>query len=93
MKWKPQVGDEIEMESMTILHIKNTIQMLKRRGYVGTEEYENTIFSSFPFFNGDMAQYYTEQEWNNYSNNQKHCKEIDELERILYKKQLRGLSK
>lgn len=57
--WTQKDGKKIRIKDMTNLHLTNTISFLLR--YAGNEK--NYSLCNFPSFNGEMAQYYAEQEW------------------------------
>ena len=84
MKWNTKDGREIEITKMSTSHIKNTLMMLKRNGYVSTKEYFDNI-SLLPNFQGEMAQFEAEREWDYYLEHTKPTKYIklfkDELNR------------
>jgi hypothetical protein len=54
--WKTREGKKIPIRDMTDAHLKNAVQMLERR-------FAEWIPPPPPNFNGEMAQYYAEQEW------------------------------
>lgn len=58
--WTQRDGTKIAIRDMTDAHIKNAIAMLERM----TEDRRDTCLSSYPCFQGEMAQYYAEQDWN-----------------------------
>lgn len=39
MKWTTNAGAEIDMRAMTDSHIVNTMNMLERKGFTGTEHF------------------------------------------------------
>ena len=57
--WKQKDGKKIRIKDMTNSHLMNTIRFLLK--YASEEK--NYSLCSFPSFNGEMAQYYAEQEW------------------------------
>jgi hypothetical protein len=61
MKWTKQDGTQVEISEMSTEHLKNTLAMLKRKGYVSPEEWEAHLAAAFSF-SGEMSSYYAEQE-------------------------------
>ena len=59
-KWKQKDGIKIKIKDMSIFHLKNSIAMMKRNGYVSTDTLNFYLTCEGP--NGDMAQMAFEQE-------------------------------
>lgn len=57
--WKQRDGKKIRIKDMTNSHLMNVIGLLLR--YSSQEK--SYSLCNFPSFNGEMAQYYAEQEW------------------------------
>lgn len=57
--WKTKNGEKIRICDMSDSHLNNTIAMLERKA----EDLHNITLESYPNFQGEMAQYYAEQEW------------------------------
>lgn len=55
--WTNKEGQEIPIENMDDTYLLNTIHFLTRR-------HKEECDISFPVFNGEMAQYYAQQEYN-----------------------------
>lgn len=83
--WKTKEGKEIKICDMETSHIENSINMMKRKGFVNREEYLE-IVSSYPVMNGDMAQYCAEQEYENWLASHMPSKILGELEKELEKR-------
>ncbi len=60
MHWTTKDGRKIDIKDMSDDHLKNSIAMLRRNGFVGADEYEVALGSAFSM-GGEMAQYYAEQ--------------------------------
>lgn len=58
-KWTTKDGQRIRIKDMEDSHLLNTIRFLERTW----EKRKASMLSDFPCFNGEMAQYYAEQEW------------------------------
>ena len=58
--WIQKDGVRIRIVDMTDQHLTNAINMLERFAY---RTWECAIRSGPPNFNGDMAQYYADQMW------------------------------
>lgn len=81
--WTTKDGRRIAITEMSDEHLRNTIAMLERKGFVNTE----AALSPFGYFDADsMAAYYAEQEFNRL----KWSPLFDALEEELYR---RGLTK
>ena len=61
-KWKMRDGTKIKIKDMSTSHIRNTINMLKRNGWVSTDTLNFYLTCEGP--NGEMAQMAFEQEQN-----------------------------
>ena len=59
MRWKTKDGKEIEVKDMTDCHLLNTQRYMQRR--VNSIQEESVACASM-CFQGEMAQYYQEQE-------------------------------
>ena len=66
MKWKCKDGRVLDIQSMTTDHLKNTISMLRRNKFITPDEYLDMLSCAYSF-QGEMAQYYAEQDLGNYS--------------------------
>lgn len=58
MKWVTKDGRELEPAQMDYLHLKNTVQYLRRR----ESELRREALDSLPSFSGEMAQMSVEHE-------------------------------
>lgn len=54
MKWKTRDGRELEVSEMSTTHIFNSLQLLRRSGYVGSSTV--AFYNSCPLPLGEMAQ-------------------------------------
>ena len=61
MKWKTKEGKLIEVKDMSTSHIKNSLAMLKRKGFIAQSTLKSYLFCPSP--RGDMAQYCFDQEF------------------------------
>jgi len=59
-KWKTRDGTEIKIKGMSTSHIRNSIAMMKKNGFVSTDTLNFYLTVEGP--NGDMAQMAFEQE-------------------------------
>ena len=59
-QWAMKSGEKIRVCDMTDLHLINTINMLCRAHARHQHELP------YPMFNGEMAQFYAEREWDNF---------------------------
>jgi hypothetical protein len=58
--WKTKDGQKIALGDMTDSHLENTIAMLERR----KQAYgDGTDFPCYPNFNGEMAQFFAEKDY------------------------------
>jgi len=60
MRWTTKDGRKIDVKDMSNDHLKNAVAMLRRKGFVGADEYEVALGSAYSM-SGEMAQYYAEQ--------------------------------
>lgn len=60
MYWTTKDGRKIDIKDMSDDHLRNAVAMLRRKGFVGADEYEIALGSAFSM-GGEMAQYYAEQ--------------------------------
>lgn len=58
-EWVTKSGEKIKIKDLELYHLKNIVAYLRKRW----EETENPM-NDFPSFQGEMAQYYAEQQWN-----------------------------
>ena len=63
MKWKMRDGWYINVKDMESSHINNCIKLLKKQ-----IKQLNSLTTLFPVFQGDMAQYYAEQDFDRIEN-------------------------
>lgn len=56
--WKQKNGVKIRICDMTDQHLQNSIALLERAA-----EHQKASLP-YPMFNGEMAQFYAEQDWN-----------------------------
>ena len=64
--WKTKDGRQIEIKDMETSHIKNTLAMLKRKGFISPKTLSYYLFGPTP--NGDGANDAYEMEFNNLVN-------------------------
>ena len=60
MKWKTKNGREIEVEDMETSHIENSLNMMKRQGFIGPSTL--AFYTSCERPRGDAARYAFEGE-------------------------------
>lgn len=60
MYWTTKDGRKIDIKDMSDDHLRNAVAMLRRKGFVGADEYEIALGSACSM-GGEMAQYYAEQ--------------------------------
>jgi hypothetical protein len=58
--WTTKDGRKIAIKDMTTEHIQNTINLLKRNGFISVDTFN--LYLSTPGPQGEMAQYYFDQE-------------------------------
>lgn len=57
--WRTKDGRVFPIEQMSEEHLRNAIRFLER----AHASYRDTMMTSYPVFNGEMAQFYADQEW------------------------------
>ena len=57
--WTTKDGRRLPIVEMTDSHLANTILFLRR----AAARYQDSVLTHPPHFEGEMAQYYAEQEW------------------------------
>jgi hypothetical protein len=72
--WTMRDGTRIRIADMETSHIKNTIAMLKRKGFIGEEEFDSINYGAYP--RGELAQ----EAWLQDMNSIKVSYELDDLE-------------
>lgn len=61
MEWKTKDGRIIDIKDMTDSHLKNTISMLRRNGFITNNDFLDMLGFAFSL-NGEMAQDAAESE-------------------------------
>lgn len=84
MKWKTKDGREIEVKDMETSHIKNTLKMLEKNGFIAASTLDFYLGCSGPS-GGDGAQMAFERECD-YIFSKFPSKKMDEMESELKKR-------